>query len=80
MPSLRSLVWERSSGVMNNDALPSNKLLSRPEAARFLGISTRQIGNLIAAGAISHVRIGRSVRFRVRDLEEFVESRTVHNR
>ncbi|BCX46411.1 excisionase family DNA-binding domain-containing protein [Haloferula helveola] len=55
-------------------------LLTRREAARFLSVSERQVWNLQNDGRLPHVRIGRSVRFRVTDLEAFVASRTVKAR
>jgi excisionase family DNA binding protein len=67
---------------MKTPAPSSTALLTREEAAEFLSISTRQVWNLQKDGMIPHVRICKSVRFRVSDLEAFIESRTIkaHNR
>lgn len=62
---------------MTATALPTPLLLSRPEAAKFIGLSPRQLWNLTNDGEIAHVRIRRSIRYRVDDLKAFVESRTV---
>ena len=43
------------------------------QAAAMLGISERKLWELKATGKIPCVRIGRSVRFRIQDLEEFIE-------
>jgi excisionase family DNA binding protein len=43
------------------------------QAAALLGISERKLWELKATGKIPCVRIGRSVRFRIQDLEEFIE-------
>jgi len=55
-------------------------LVTRREAARFLNVSERQVWNLQNDGRLPHVRIGRSVRFRVTDLEAFIAARTVQAR
>lgn len=56
---------------------PMRPLLRPAEAARILGVSRSQIYRLAALGEIAHVRVGRSVRFRLEDLERFVERRRV---
>ena len=43
------------------------------QAAAMLGISERKLCELKATGEIPCVRIGRSVRFRIQDLEAFIE-------
>jgi excisionase family DNA binding protein len=43
-----------------------------PVAARLLGVSRSKLCELVAAGALPAVRIGRSRRVTVVDLEEFV--------
>jgi excisionase family DNA binding protein len=54
-------------------AVPLRLLLTPAEAARALGISTRSLWQLTRDRAISAVRIGRSVRYAVADLESYVE-------
>ncbi len=56
---------------------PMRPLLRPAEAARILGVSRSQIYRLAALGEIPHVRVGRSVRFRLEDLRAFVERRRV---
>lgn len=45
-------------------------LLRPPEAARALGISARKLWGL---RSLPRVRIGRSVRYDVRDIQRFIE-------
>lgn len=53
-----------------------NKLLLRPEeAAQLLGISRARLYQLIAAGQIGSLRIGRSRRIPFAALEKFVAER-----
>lgn len=52
-------------------------LLTRPEAAEYLGLSPRTISRYIKRNRISHVRIGRRVLFHPYHLEDFVKSQTV---
>ncbi len=51
-------------------------LLTAVEASRLLSISQRKLWSLTASGEIPHVRIGRSVRYPVDDLREWIELRT----
>lgn len=50
---------------------PNKLLVTLPEAAQMLSISERVIWNLGMRGEIPRVRIGRSVRFRVADIESW---------
>lgn len=52
-------------------------LLSIPEAAHRIGVSRSQLYNLIAAGEIPTVHIGRSCKVRPSALEAFVDARAV---
>jgi excisionase family DNA binding protein len=47
-------------------------LVTLPAAARLLGVSRSKLYELVAAGELPTVRIGRSRRIAVADLEEFV--------
>lgn len=49
--------------------------LSTREAIVYLGISLPTIHRLVKAGQIKYLRIGRSLRFRVEDLDEFLRDR-----
>lgn len=46
-------------------------LVDRAGAARLLSLSERTITELVRAGKLEPVRVGRAVRFRVSDLEGF---------
>jgi excisionase family DNA binding protein len=48
-------------------------LLTRPQAAAYLNISQRTLDEQAARGNIRTVKIGRSVRFRKKTLDEFIE-------
>jgi excisionase family DNA binding protein len=49
-------------------------LLTPKHAAELLAISPRKLWSLTASGDVPCVRIGRSVRYDVADLAEFVET------
>lgn len=42
--------------------------------AIYLGMSQRRVWSLIAAGLLQRIKVGRSVRIDMRDLERFIES------
>lgn len=50
-------------------------LVDIPEAARLLAVSARTVWTLKDRGELPVVYIGRSVRFRMADLEAFVAAR-----
>lgn len=56
---------------------PLPRLLTSREAAKVLSISPRKLWSLTAGGEIPHVRIGRSVRYSMASLSEWIDSRTV---
>lgn len=51
------------------------QLLSRKQAAQFLGISVRMLDYLASTGEIRRIRIGSAVRYDILDLLEFAEGR-----
>jgi len=51
------------------------RLVSIKQAAEMLSISRSSIYHLMAADQLTPIRIGRSVRFPVEQLERFVEAR-----
>lgn len=55
---------------------PPIPVLSRPEAARYLGISIRMLDRLKAERKIRATRIGRRVLYRLTVLEAFLERHT----
>jgi len=59
--------------------MPTKRLLSVEEAATYLGLSPRTIYNAVARRSkkpfpIKPKRVGRLVKFDIRDLERYVES------
>jgi hypothetical protein len=54
-------------------------LLSREQAARHLGISTRNLDYLREAGRITFIQIGRRVVFSPLDLSQFVQAHRVES-
>jgi len=59
---------------MKSDAPKNPPLLLTPQqAAELLAISPRKLWALTASGEIPHIRIGRSVRYSVDDLREWIE-------
>lgn len=52
--------------------MPDRLLLSKNEAAERLGVSVRTIERLVASGRLPQVHIERLARFRVGDLEAYV--------
>lgn len=51
----------------------SNKLLSPAETARYLGISVRTLRRRRAEWGLPVHRVGNEIKFRVRDIEKFIE-------
>jgi excisionase family DNA binding protein len=49
-------------------------LLTIDEVADYLGVSTRTVRRLVALRAIAFVRINRQLRFRLSDVDAYVES------
>ena len=50
--------------------------LSTKEAAAYLSISLPTLFRLTRGGELPHLRIGRSIRYRLEDLEAFLAART----
>ena len=61
---MKSSQWART---------PSPALLSAAEAARFLGTTERHLRRLREVHGLAAVHLGGKVRFRVEDLEAFIE-------
>ena len=64
---------------MATNTINANRLLSVEEAARYLGISPRTIYNQTGPRAkkkfpVKPKRIGKLVRFDIKDLEQYVDS------
>ena len=54
-----------------------DRLLSRKEAALMLGVEPGTLARWACVGRheLRYIKIGRRVRYRLRDLQEFIESR-----
>jgi len=61
------------------DCLPSSALLTREQAAEYLGIAPQTLAVWATTGryALPMIKVGRCCRYRRRDLEKFLESRTI---
>ena len=60
--------------LMPHDApVPARLLVTKGEAAQRLGVSVRTIERLVATGRLRQVHVERLARFRVRDLEAYVD-------
>ena len=60
-----------------NVYLDHNKLLTPKDTAKLLAISQRKLWGLTNAGNIPHIRIGKSVRYAVQDLKNWIDSKRV---
>ena len=49
------------------------RLLNPKEAADFLSVSTRTIKRLVSEGSLPAVRVRNSMRFKLQDLELYIE-------
>lgn len=54
--------------------VPDRLLVSKDEAAERLGVSVRTVERLLATGRLRQVQVERRARFRVSDLEAYVNS------
>jgi excisionase family DNA binding protein len=54
-----------------------DKILKEKEAAAYLNFSYSYLKALRTRGAIRHMRIGRSVRYRLSHLQAFLEQRSI---
>ena len=60
----------------NETQTPNGRLLLTPrQAAEALQISERKLWGMKASGEIPHVLLGRSVRYPVADLQQWIEER-----
>lgn len=55
---------------------PDRLLVSKGEAAERLGVSVRTVERLVATGSLRQVHVERLARFRVSDLEAYVNTLT----
>ena len=55
----------------------SNKIISMHEASEYCGMTYKHFAASYKAFRIPHHKIGRSVKFRVRDLEVWLDTRRI---
>jgi len=62
---------------MNNKLSTNDDLVDRKRAAKYLGVSpgTLAVWKCTKRYNLEHVKIGRSVKYRLSDLKKFVEER-----
>ena len=62
---------------MSTATLPVSNLLTRQQAAEFLGLRPQTLACWASTGrhGLSYVKAGRSVRYRLSDLQNWMESR-----
>ena len=70
MPKIRN----HSFHIRQPDELPRTGLITVAEAAQYLAMSACKIYEMSNLGTIPSVKIGKSRRFRLADLEQFVAS------
>ena len=71
----------REVGKMKNKTSDREPVLLKPkEAAEFLSVSERSLWTLMRNGEIPHIRIGKSVRYLVKDLESWIETKRVQSK
>ena len=61
-------------GTLHYTRMPDRLLVSKDEAAAQLGVSVRTVERLVATGRLRQVHVERLARFRVSDLEAYVNS------
>ena len=64
---------------MGTEYLATPQLVTSAQAAETLAISTRQLLRLKSRGTLPYVQMGRSVRYRMKDIASFIESQTKQN-
>jgi len=57
----------------------NNPLITGMEACEYLRISERQLFSWRVQGLIPYLKIGRSVRYRLRDLDEAMDALTIRH-
>lgn len=56
------------------------KLLTVPEASQILNLSVSKVYKLVSDCSITHIKLGSSVRFKISDLETFMEEHTIRKK
>jgi len=69
---------ERPQGRKGTTTMDGERYLNVDDVATLLGVAPKTVYGWASAKRIPHVKLGRSVlRFRLSDIEEWVESRAV---
>lgn len=66
---------ERIKTPFEREGLPTAVMDAR-EAAAYLAVKVGTIYRMVRAGELPHVRVGRNIRFRIKDLNDYLEERT----
>lgn len=56
----------------------TKKYLNQIEAAKHLGFSKSTVSIMTSRGYLTHYRIGKAVRYLIKDLDNFMESHKVY--
>jgi excisionase family DNA binding protein len=56
---------------------PSDEILTVPEVAEYLKMSKAKVYLLVQKGEIPHIKLGRNVRIKLTDLNEWLNSRYI---
>jgi excisionase family DNA binding protein len=59
--------------------VPLPELLTESEAARVLRLHPRTLRKARSSGSLTHIRLGRSIRYTIADLNAFLAAATVAN-
>jgi len=59
--------------MVKTQTYEQDKLVDVREAARLLGVSPRTVNGLLARGVLERVKIGRSTRVRLSDVQRVIE-------
>lgn len=68
---------EKSMNIENTSHI--KKYLSQIEASKYLGLSKSTVSLLTSRGSLAHYRVGRAVRYTVKDLDIFMDSCKIQN-
>ena len=69
-----------SNGGSDNSQTAAFQLFTRHEAAAFSRVSIRKLDQAKATGEIAYIAIGRSIRFRDSDLQDWLDRQRVKAR
>jgi len=76
LSSLNSIGIVSEKGIVSGQIKKEKELLDTKEAAEFLGIKKSTLYEWVIQRKIPHIKVGRLVKFRRKDLEEWLKKRT----